>query len=114
MGLRYSKEDSALWRKIICIIHGKDTIDWFTLGKSRNSLWSPSVNISRIWRLVEHLAHLKLGSGSRIGFWTDFWVGPSTLKELFPSLSKIALSRQGSVTDMIILPSLGPFPLEEA
>ena len=48
---------------------------------------------------MEHLAHLKLGSGSRIGFWTDFWVGPSTLKELFPSLFRIALLPQGSIAD---------------
>ena len=41
----------------------------------------------------------KLGSGSRIGFWTDFWVSPSTLKELFPSLFRIALLPQGSVAD---------------
>ena len=98
-GWRYSKEDSGLWRKIICSIHDKDTFDWFTLGKSRNSLRSLLVNISRMWRLVEHLAHLKLGSGSRIGFWTDIWACLSTLKELFPSLFRIALLPLGSVAD---------------
>ena len=81
------------------------------------------MGISRMWRLVEHLAHLKLGSGSRIGFWINFWVGPSTLKELFPSLFRIALLPQGSVADhwdhtlslfRIADHLIGPFPLEEA
>ena len=64
-------------------------------GKSGNSLRSPWVNVSRMWRLVEHLALFRLSSGS--DFWTDFWVGASTLKELFPSLFRIGLLPQGAV-----------------
>ncbi|KAA0054164.1 putative phosphoinositide phosphatase SAC9 [Cucumis melo var. makuwa] len=52
-----------------------------------------------MWRLVEPLALFKLSNGSRIGFWSDFWVGSSSLKDLFPSLYRIALLPHGSVAD---------------
>ena len=105
-GWRYSKEVSALWRKIICSIHGKDTFDWVTLEKSGNSLRSPWVNISRMWRLVEHLAHLKLGSGSRIGFWTDSGSVPLLSRNFFLRFSELLYYHKAKLLIVgIIIPS---------
>ncbi|TYJ99817.1 uncharacterized protein E5676_scaffold446G00190 [Cucumis melo var. makuwa] len=66
-------------------------------GKSRNSLRSPRVSISRAWRKVESLALFRLSNGRRIGFWTDTWIGVSPLNVQFPKLFRIALLPRGSV-----------------
>ena len=50
-GWRYSKEETAFWRKIIRSIHDKEAFDWFTSGKSENSLRSSWVSIVNIIRL---------------------------------------------------------------
>ncbi|TYK21876.1 hypothetical protein E5676_scaffold494G00090 [Cucumis melo var. makuwa] len=90
-GWRYSKEESALWRQVIRSIHGKEAFDWFTKGKSGNSLRSHWVNIARFWRLVDSLASFNLGNGLRIGFRIDPWVGNTPIKEQFSRLFSIAL-----------------------
>ena len=69
------------------------------MGKSGNSLRSPWISISKVWRSVESLALTKLGNGSRTSFCLDIWVGTSPLKGLFSLLYKIALLPQGSVVD---------------
>ena len=85
--------------KLLAEFTAKRPFDCFTLGKSGNSPRSPWVSISRVWRSVESLALFKLGNGSRIGLWTDIWVGASPLKALFTLLYRIALLPHGSVAD---------------
>ncbi|KAA0062490.1 cbl-interacting serinethreonine-protein kinase 9 [Cucumis melo var. makuwa] len=59
-GRRFSNEESALWRQIIRSIHGKESFDWFTKGKSGNSLRSHWVSIARVWRSVDSLNSFKI------------------------------------------------------
>ena len=80
-GWRFSKEELALWRQIIRSIHGKEGFDWFTKGKSNNSLRSPWVNIARVWRSIDSLASFNFCNGHRIRFWIDPWVGNVPIKE---------------------------------
>ena len=69
------------------------------MGKSGNSLRSPWISISKVWKSVESLALTKLGNGSRTSFWSDIWVGTSPLKGLFSLLYRIVLLPQGSVAN---------------
>ncbi|KAA0068192.1 mediator of RNA polymerase II transcription subunit 8 isoform X2 [Cucumis melo var. makuwa] len=85
-GWRYSLEDSTFWRKIISRIHGKEAFDWFTVGKSGNSLRIPWVNISRVWKSMEPLALIKLGNGSKISFCADILQKKAPNKCLLPSV----------------------------
>ena len=45
---------------------------------------------------MESLALFKLSNGRIIGFWTDTWIGVSTLNVQFPNLFRIALLPRGS------------------
>ena len=94
-GWKFSKKESALWRQIIRNIHVKKAFDWFTKGKSGNSLRSPWVNIARVWRLVDSLASFNLVNGCGVDFWTDPWVGNAAIKEQFSKLFRIALLPTG-------------------
>ena len=46
---------------------------------------------------MESLALFRLSNGWRIGFWTDTWIGVSSLNVQFPKLFRIALLHEGSV-----------------
>ena len=88
---RFSKEETTLWRQIVRSIHGKRGIQLVYTGKVWNSLRSPWVSISRVWRSMKSLTLFKLGNGCRIGFWTDSLVVVIPLKDQFSKLYEIAL-----------------------
>ena len=38
---------------------------------------------------VKHNWKFRVGNGTKVRFWTDFWCGPSALSHSFPSLFKV-------------------------
>ncbi|GLT44088.1 hypothetical protein SLA2020_180050 [Shorea laevis] len=41
----------------------------------------------------------EVGNGCRVGFWRDIWVGDKSLRDLFPRLFQLAISKEGSVKE---------------
>lgn len=73
-GWRFMEDEDSLWGQVIRSIHVKEPFKWHTVGKSDNSLESPWIGISRVWRKVEALALFKLGNCTQIHFGNDLWV----------------------------------------
>ncbi|GLT77858.1 hypothetical protein SLA2020_494130 [Shorea laevis] len=41
----------------------------------------------------------EVGNGCRVGFWRDIWVGDKSLRDLFPRLFQLAISKEGSIKE---------------
>lgn len=65
-GWQYFDEKNSLCCQVVRSIHGKNTYNWHTTGKTCNSLQSPWIDISRTWLKVDALSTFKLGNGIRI------------------------------------------------
>ena len=48
-----------------------------------------------------------VGEGSRVSFWHDPWYGPTSLKELFPSMYDCSVSKEAWVSDLVVSNSEG-------
>jgi len=82
------EEEESLWCQVVRSIlvrsiYGKEHYNWHTVGKSGNSLKSPWIGISMVWRKLEALTSFKLGKGNRIAFWSDVWVEEPLLELAF-------------------------------
>ncbi|GKD51405.1 hypothetical protein Tco_1280381 [Tanacetum coccineum] len=91
---RFRNENHALWRKVICSIHGlsgclndnssirSNSSVWYHIVRLRDDLLKVNINLPSIFKI-------KLGIGQTTSFWHDTWAGGSTLHILFPRLHKL-------------------------
>ncbi|PWA49539.1 reverse transcriptase zinc-binding domain-containing protein [Artemisia annua] len=77
---RYRTEPESLWRKVIEALH--DT----------KRSWTP-------------IPFCKIGNGKHIRFWLDPWVSNEPLKDVFPSLFKMAKDKRCTVADGLLMSS---------
>nr|KYP57258.1 Putative ribonuclease H protein At1g65750 family [Cajanus cajan] len=72
-----SRRDSLWWRDLVVVCGGLEQDNWF----DRKVKWS-------------------IGSGSRVRFWLDKWIGPICLASLFPRLFTISEQQNQFIQDM--------------
>nr|XP_016470546.1 PREDICTED: uncharacterized protein LOC107792821 [Nicotiana tabacum] len=96
---RFSLEDQALWRKVICEKYGADG-RWCTAGASRPygvSVWK---SIRNLWPGFISNVRNKVGNDNKTSFWNDDWIGNGPLKEVFPYLFTIVQQPQTTVAEV--------------
>ena len=66
-----------------------------------------------MWRSIKEGAEkffsilFNVGEGSRVNFWHDPWCGPTSLKELFPSMYDCSVPKEAWVSDLVVSNSEG-------
>nr|XP_016497204.1 PREDICTED: uncharacterized protein LOC107816041 [Nicotiana tabacum] len=96
---RFSLEDQALWRKVICEKYGADG-RWCTAGASGPygaSVWK---SIRNLWPGFISNVSIKVGNGNKTSFWNDDWMGNGHLKEAFPDLFTTVQQPQATVAEV--------------
>ena len=53
------------------------------------------------WDRFSHYVSFKVGDGSRIKFWHDFWCGDQPLRDKFPGLFRLARNQEATVADSL-------------
>ena len=102
---RYASEEDSLWRRVVQSIHNEDqaALPSWSLSK----ILGPWQSIKKLLLEKKHTAkvflqdlQLSVGSGTRIRFWEDQWVGKFSLKDKFPSLYSISSQQTTLVSTM--------------
>ena len=57
-------------------------------------------DIRKGWEEFILRTSIRIGNGRHMGFWWDNWVGDSKLKDVFPSLFRIAAHKYATVADL--------------
>ncbi|WMV14124.1 hypothetical protein MTR67_007509 [Solanum verrucosum] len=86
---RYNLENAGIWKEVIIAKHGRlnqwcSNITTLPYGVG---LWK---SIRMLWDTFDQNAYFELGNGLLLKFWTDKWLGNTTLQEDFPDLFRIA------------------------
>ncbi|GKV40806.1 hypothetical protein SLEP1_g48407 [Rubroshorea leprosula] len=97
----------GLWKRVIWEKYygGRKEVDFTSFS---------SLHMSRVWKDIvgvgsgsERLGLMlgkgfkwEIGDGSRVAFWDDKWVGDKPLKDLFPRLYALSLTKEGLLKDM--------------
>ncbi|KAL4183344.1 hypothetical protein AMTRI_Chr11g154720 [Amborella trichopoda] len=99
---------------------------WWCLATQPNSLWAQVLrkkynipegawlpsrnhwhNASRAWRsfasALYQFIRFHPREGSRVRFWFDLWLGPSPLKEVYPTLYSLEQNKESSVAEEMVL-----------
>lgn len=105
---RFGVEKNALWRQVLCNKYNIDALSW-----------SPPIDLNRgvsiVWRdilmvgqgdsnLVEfYLSNIRIsvGDGRVTRFWSDFWIGESSLQSLFPRVFGICTEKSITVAEAL-------------
>jgi hypothetical protein len=98
---RYGKERDAFWRQVVEVKYGSLWGGWCSKhcrGAYGVGLWK---GIRRGWDQFTHFISFSVGNGARVKFWSDVWVGDSTLKGAFPDLFSIAADKEAAVADYL-------------
>ncbi|KAG6696235.1 hypothetical protein I3842_09G137900 [Carya illinoinensis] len=100
---RYHRELEALWKLVIERKYGGSWGGWCTKevrGAYGVGLWK---HIRQGWGVFSRQTSLRLGEGNRLKFWHDTWYGNCALKELFPTLFRVASAREASVAEVMVV-----------
>ena len=93
-------EDSSTWRSVINLKYGSEDGGWFpstSKGYHGVGLWK---EISKESMLLRHHCSVKIGDGSKVRFWEDWWCGEAPLCSSFPSLYSMTSSKWARVADL--------------
>ena len=93
-------EDSSTWRSVINLKYGSEVGGWFPpipKGYHGVSLWK---EISKEGLILKHHCFVKIGDGSKVRFWEDWWCGEAPLCSSFPSLYRLTSSKWARVVDL--------------
>jgi hypothetical protein len=86
---RYGREREALWRLVIEIKFESLKGGWYSkevLGTFGGGVWK---HIRRGWDKVSNFVRFKIGDGSHVSFWHDWWCDDRSLKQCFTILFSI-------------------------
>ena len=90
---RFASEENCISKSLIYSKFGKDDLGWWVntpRGPFGVGLWKEILKEAS-W--VKDNWKFRVGNGTRVRFWTDFWCGPSTLSHSFPSLFEIVANK---------------------
>ncbi|PWA45087.1 RNA-directed DNA polymerase, eukaryota, Reverse transcriptase zinc-binding domain protein [Artemisia annua] len=88
---RFHTENQAIWRKVICFIHGplgglndnsslrSNSGPRYHIVKRKDDLLKININLNTLF-------NIKLGNGRSTSFWNDIWIGDTPLVASFPRL----------------------------
>ena len=97
---RFPLERESLWRKVILGKFKEVEAGW-TIREVRGSyglsLWK---DIRKGWEGFILGTSIHIGNGKRTSFWWDNWVGDSKLKDVFPTLFKIASHKYATMAGL--------------
>ncbi|PWA90288.1 RNA-directed DNA polymerase, eukaryota, Reverse transcriptase zinc-binding domain protein [Artemisia annua] len=107
---RFYSQKASLWTRVIKAIHGDDgklvgdtnmgvQTCWTTIVKEVKRLKEKGIN-------VEDLNHVKLGNGETMLFWEDKWYSGGRLRDLFPRLYALEMTKTATVRMKLMGPSL--------
>jgi len=108
---RLESEHDEGWRNFIESRYG----DWRNMNKTtidrKSSNWWKNLEkvceVSRVPNWFDQRIRWKLGNGSMIKFWEDWWVGHMTLKDKFPRLYEVSDTKDFLVYDLTLMISKG-------
>ena len=97
---RFPLERKSFWRKFIVGKFGEvegdrttsEVKDSYGLG-----LW---IDIRKGWEEFFLRTIVRIGNGRHTSFWWDIWVGDSKLKDVFPTLFRIAAHKFATMADL--------------
>ncbi|PWA42034.1 reverse transcriptase zinc-binding domain-containing protein [Artemisia annua] len=107
---RYRTEPESLWRKVIEALHDTKR-SWTPIPfcKSSYSVWGTIVKTCSKIQVggigINQMFKGKIGNGKHIRFWLDPWVSNEPLKDVFPSLFKMAKDKRCTVADGLLMSS---------
>ena len=100
MTLEIPVERESFWRKVTVGKFGEVEGGW-TTREVRDSyglgLWK---DIKKGWEEFLLRTNFRIGNDRHTRFWWDIWVGDSKLKDVFPTLFRIAAHKSASVADL--------------
>ena len=98
---RFAKERDPLWKRVIIGKYGVQEATWCTKevrGRFGVGVWKA---IRNGWDVFKANTRLKVGSGIRVKFWGDRWCGETLLRDAFPGLYSIVVSKDAWVEDVL-------------
>uniref|UniRef100_A0A1U7V1A2 Uncharacterized protein LOC104212559 n=1 Tax=Nicotiana sylvestris TaxID=4096 RepID=A0A1U7V1A2_NICSY len=94
---RFNQDDAGLWKEVIITKYGR--LNHWCTNRIRTpygtGLWK---SIHNLWGAFSNNIHFQIGDGATTKFWTEKWIGDSTLKEAFPNLFLIARNTESLVS----------------
>ncbi|GKU89268.1 hypothetical protein SLEP1_g3431 [Rubroshorea leprosula] len=97
----------GLWKRVLWEKYygGRKEVDVTSVGTwNMSGVWKDIVGLGRRSERLEAMLgkgfKWKVGNGSCVDFWHDKWVGDKPLRNLFPRLYALAITREGLLKDM--------------
>lgn len=104
---RFCTDFSAIWRDLLIFRYGDGVLRCgnHTQIPQQGSTWMKDLFLLEHGRGVpnewfSNALGRKVGNGSCVRFWSEIWIGPTCLKDMFPRLFLLSESKEGSVGDM--------------
>lgn len=97
---RLGEGEARLWRQIIMAKYKVDRGGWdvHSLSYQQSALWRGVISVKDSF--APHI-RFKIGSGDKILFWHDVWVGDRSLADQFPRLYRCAREGRVKVSDYL-------------
>ncbi|XP_028106541.1 uncharacterized protein LOC114305626 [Camellia sinensis] len=106
---RFGVKDDALWKILICRRYGVESGRWFPFHMvdcNSSWIWSDILLVAqsntRLFNFFMENVEIRVGSGSRIKFWEDVWLGKFCLKNKYPRLFSISNDKGVSLKDKVV------------
>ena len=104
---RFSTEDKSMWRSVIMLKYGAEDGGCFPSnpkGCHGVGLWK---EICKEALFLRNHCSVKIGDGSKVRFWEDWWCGEAPLCSSFPSLYRLANSKGAKVAEFWVASGSG-------
>ncbi|KAK2652575.1 hypothetical protein Ddye_012431 [Dipteronia dyeriana] len=103
---RFGREDSALWRKVICTKYGLscNSVLWKGINIRTGSNFVRSINKlfcenHRAFSIVHNGINVVVGSGSKVRLWQDVKWDSVPLMTIFPRIFALATNKKGTISE---------------
>jgi len=105
---RAKQETSSLWFKTVNSIHyNSRSFNSIPIKQTMTGTWKNIISINndlKLWSIdLFECIHGSLGKGDKLRFWCDQWIGNFTLGDHFPTISKLALSKECKISDCYVI-----------
>ncbi|XP_028088670.1 uncharacterized protein LOC114289202 [Camellia sinensis] len=101
---RFGAESNTLWKRILCSKYGSmggNCLPIMTLTSNYSKIWTRIISRGQsnpqLLSVFLDNNQVVVGNGSRIHFWTDYWMGPCCVKNEFPRLFSLSTENEVSL-----------------
>ncbi|XP_022158566.1 uncharacterized protein LOC111025019 [Momordica charantia] len=95
----FTREENALWRRVIASIYGVDKYGWLTKAPKGKAKGRPWFDIAKNLSAFQEMVVFKANQGDRLSFWMDKWAGNLPLLDEFPDMFALSLKQNAYVKD---------------